>query len=116
MKCLDAPVAPQFGMGSAQMTGLEEARTLPGGCGQNYLGRRTQVPDNSAGQHQTDGDQLSAAQHSTEHRAATWIIAQKFQKEPRYAVEENVGTENLAVKFFPVEHPGKKKKDTQLYG
>ena len=83
---------------------------------QNHFGRRPQVPDDSAGQNQTNGDQLGAAQYSSKYGAAAGIITQKLDKESRDPVQEQIGAENLSVEFLALEHPGQDEEDAKLGG
>src|SRR2546430_14460613 len=64
-------------------------------------------------EHQANCDQLRPTENTTENGAAPGISAQKLNEETRDAIEEQICTKNLAIKFFPLEHPGEEKKNTQ---
>ena len=75
------------------------------GAGRDGLGAGTQPPDESAGQHQADGDQLSAGHGAAEDRATAGIVAQIFEEESGDTVNEHERANDLAVEGSALEQP-----------
>jgi hypothetical protein len=75
---------------------------------------RPQPPDESAGKHEADGDQLSAGHRTAEDGTAAGVAAEKFQEESGDSVNEHERAENLAVKFSALEQPHQKDEVCEL--
>ena len=75
-----------------------------------------QPPDQAAGKHQADCDQLRTGHDSAEHRPAPGIIAEEFEKVAGNAVKKEVCAEDLAIKFLPFQHPHQNKEIRQFDG
>src|SRR5580704_3761177 len=80
--------------------------------------RRTaaEPPDHSAHDHQADRDELSARHDAAEYGAAAGIVPQEFQKIASYAIQDEVGCENLSIEALTREQPGQQHEVRKLDG
>src|SRR6476469_10293765 len=72
-------------------------------------------PDHPAHHHQPNRDQLRSTHQSSEHKPAPRVSAQKLEKEPRYAIQNQIRSKHLAIEFFPLQHPHQQKEIRQLH-
>src|SRR4029077_4569409 len=88
------------------------------GCTNRHGLRRAaaQPPDQPAGDHEKNRDQLVPRHRTTKHRSPASIIANEFQEKPRHAVKNQVSAKHLAIEFLPSEHPHQNKEISQLHG
>src|SRR6476660_3309818 len=87
---------------------------LPRRGRRNRPGGRLQPPDESPGNHQTNGDQLGAGHDSAKYRAAPRIVAEEFQEIPGTTVEDEKGGQHLPVEFLALEQPHQNKEIRQF--
>src|SRR5215472_8990923 len=64
------------------------------------LERRSPKPQQAPRNHQKNRDQLRRRKRAAENAAASGIVAQKLQEEPRHTIEEQIRADHLALKSF----------------
>src|ERR1700757_2039587 len=87
-----------------------------GGRGDGLGGAAAEPPDDSAEKDENDGNQLRAGHETAEYGAAARIAAQEFEKVPRHAVQDQIGTDDLAIELLALEHPGEHEEVGELHG
>ena len=81
----------------------------------HVLRPRPQPPDQPAADNQPYRNQLRARHRAAEHRPAARIVAQKFQKKSRHAVNKHERTEHLAIEFSTLQQPHQEEEIRQLH-
>jgi hypothetical protein len=75
---------------------------LSGCCRRRHLRRFTQ-PEHTSRDDQEDRNQLRARHGAAKNFATPWIVAQEFQEVPSEAVEEEISSNDLAIKLLFVQ-------------
>src|SRR5260370_22289780 len=83
-------------------------------CGGLGLAARHPHPQQTAGDDHENVDQLRGRHQTVKNTATVGVAAQKFQKVTGNAVEEQICSENLAVKFLAAEKPPHQRQSEHL--